>query len=144
MIRERTVSVRFFEEAISAGRDNGQRTCDIMDEKIEQTLLLIRPFRVQRFLLLCNAFLTMKPFQKISFFLLERIWKMYSPQRKGNPRAFYIEDRRRFSLDRDPDLLEDRYIFGSPSKDQNQSDAHRPSSEGDQDPSRLHQSHKAF
>jgi hypothetical protein len=73
MIRERTISVHFLEKVVSAGRDNGQRTCDIMDEKIEQTVLLIRPFRVQRFLLLCNAFLTMKPFQKISSFPLERI-----------------------------------------------------------------------
>jgi len=104
MIRKGSISVPLLEEAVRAGRDNGQRACDVVDEKIEQALFL------SRLAMILNG----NPFQKVSSLLLERIWKTCSPQRRDNPQAFYSEGMQRFSLGRDPGPLEYRHILCSP------------------------------
>jgi len=110
-IRKSTISVPFVKKVVRTGGDNGERTCEVMDEEIEQALLLIPLFGVQRFLLLCNVFLNMNPFQKICSIQSKKIWKMYSPQRRDNLLVFYSEGMQRFFLGRDPDPLGYRYIF---------------------------------
>ena len=44
MIRQGAIPFSFTKEAGSAGRDNGQRSCEVMDEKIEQTLFRFHIF----------------------------------------------------------------------------------------------------
>ena len=137
MIRKGSISVPLLEEAVRAGRDNGQRACDIVDEKIEQALLLIRLFRTQRLFLLRDVILNGNLFQKVSSLLSERIWKKCSPRRISNLQTFGSEGIRRFFPDTDPRPSEGEHIDGSPLKDRNQSAVHKPSSGEDRAPSLL-------
>lgn len=100
-ICERTISLRPVAKVIGCGSNNGQRSCDVVDEKIEQTFLLIGLCGLQRFFLLFNIFLNIKPFQKIFSFPSERTRKSYFLQNLNSRRGFCNEDILKSSLDRD-------------------------------------------
>jgi hypothetical protein len=100
-IRQGTISVRFVPKVVRAGGNNGQRSSDVVDEKIEQTFLLIGICGFQRVFLLFNIFLNIKPFQKIFSFPSERTRKSYFLQNLNSRRGFCNEDILKSSLDRD-------------------------------------------
>ena len=71
-IRERTIAIGFVSQVARTGGNNGQRSYDVVDEKSEQTFLLIEVVSLQRFFLPLNIFLNLKLFQKIPLCLRER------------------------------------------------------------------------